>query len=291
MLRAVAEAVRALLRLRGAAALPALDEHVLPFAAKWIAERPAPAAVATALTLLTHSLRATMQHPAAAAGSCTRRAEALVTAALEAIDASDDDGGGCDETVRKAAAQALGVAAELSARPSERGDGEALSPPTAAAVATKLSSVLRAEGSRWPQSLAASEQAAAALGKLVAALAAGGGAADDFAAPVASLWLAWLPLRTDAEEGHASLQALIGLLRTDAGLGLVVGPGAERLPLLLAALAAAYDSDAAGGTISADMRGLVREWRATRPSLLQACAAALPEQPRLRQKLAHLLAA
>ena len=67
---------------------------------------------------------------------------------------------------------------------------------------------------------------------------------------------------------------LCKLLEADAPS--VLGGDAGRFPLVLGAMAAAYESELTGEAASARMKSLVRQWHGSNPDALRASACGLP---------------
>jgi hypothetical protein len=244
--------LRALLQLVGSRLLPDIECQLLPFAQMWLTDDSDTAATAASVTLIAAIVEAGgVQH--------AHLMLQTISDALSAAESGESAAGGDELT--QAAAYAVGVLAQHG--------GDVLSAGALAAASAKLMALL---GASAPSvSRAASEQAAAAVGKLLMHRA---GAVD--AAALVPLWLAWLPLRTDEEEGRASLGVLCNLLGTEEGLRLVLGQDGHNLPRVLTVMAAASESSDAGEEVSARLRSVLQSWRASHPTLLQACHAALP---------------
>ena len=107
------------------------------------------------------------------------------------------------------------------------------------------------------------------------------------AASVLPTWLPWLPLRQCEEDARDALRSLCQMLEADAAT--VLGGDASRFPMVLGAMAAAFEAEATGEDVSRLLKKHVQQWTHTHAELLQSTAAAIP-QPHLREKLGRMVA-
>ena len=180
-----------------------------------------------------------------------------------------------DSRLRVAAILGLGVVAEHGGKLFSRG--------AATNVAKQLLAMLAEPDARYSVNIEASEAAVTALGKMLVHR----GPALDAAAAL-PVWLSWLPLRYSEEPNKQALGCLCKLLEADANA--VFGVDGGRFPLVLGAMAAAYESEAAGEAISGRMKSLVQQWAASNQATLQSGTAMLTE-PHLREKVGRMATA
>ena len=141
-----------LLRLRGVALLPALEEHLLPFAAKWLEEAGGeededPHPLTASLTFLAHLITASSGQAAAAAYAADILP--VVLRSLHAVDVSDSAGSELAEAV----VYALGVVAQ-------HGGTVLAEEPAAPAAFAKVAALLQKEDACVPRRLVLTEKVA-----------------------------------------------------------------------------------------------------------------------------------
>ena len=257
-------------RQHGASCLPQVEAQLLPHIQSWLAPAASPTEDEAALVRLALGIDvvgAIMEHAGRDAG------KKYVAAVLPLL---QQHGASGDVRLRRSVYKALGIVAEHS--------GKLLTRANAVAVAKLLTDAIGAPDARYAANVSASEAAAAALGKMLVHRS---GAVD--AASVVPVWLAWLPLRhAEEDECRAAVECLCKLLEADAHA--VFGADGATFPLVLGAMAAAYESEAAGEAASARMKALVVSWTAANQAMVTSGAGMIP-QPHLREKVGRMATA
>ena len=102
--------------------------------------------------------------------------------------------------------------------------------------------------------------------------------------------LSHLPLRQNEDDAASAVNSLCKMLEADAAA--VLGAGASRFPMVLGAMAAAYESETHGGTAeaSARLRGLVKQWQVANGEMLNQTITSGIDKAHLREKLVKMLA-
>ena len=251
---------RELLELHGAALCPALEAQLCPTAAAWLTSED-PVRTAIALILFAHMLELGGRD----------NAKKYTLPILQLSMAKADPAAEAD--LRQSAVHCLGVVAEHS--------GKLLNRTGQAQAAQRIAAILQAPDARAAANLEASEAAVRALGKLLVHRAAGVDSAT-----LLPLWLSWLPIKSNEEDGKDALKSLLTLLEGDAAA--VLGADGGNLPQVLTVMGRAYEADATGEELSQRLRGVLAGWKGNE-ALMQACTAAMPEQPVIRERLARMV--